>query len=79
MNNYLVFFINVMERLALVCLAISSICMIEEIFKYLFQPENTSYAFFFHLYGFIISNLILLVMPQVKQYFSTLEDNDEKQ
>jgi len=78
MNKPLFFVVDVINKIALVCILISSVCMIEEIFKYIFQPENTTYAFFFHLYGFLISNLVALVMPQVKEYVISLGKFDEK-
>lgn len=79
MNKSLVFFMAIVERIALVCLIISSVCLIESVFKYIFDYENFNIKSLFHLYGFIVANLVLLVSPQIKDYLLYLEKPDEKE
>ena len=79
MNKSLVFFMAIVERIALICLIVSSVCLIESAFKYIFDYENFNIKSLFHLYGFIVANLVLLVSPQIKDYILYLEKPDKKE
>jgi hypothetical protein len=76
MNKSLVFFMDVLERLSIVFIIISSVCIIELGFTYIFNYEKfNAFNLLFHLYGFIVGNLVCLFSPQVKKYLMESEEN----
>ena len=76
MNKSMVFFMDVIERIAIVFIILSSVCMIECGFLYIFDYEKFNpFALCFHFYGFIVGNLVALVSPQVKKYLMDSEEN----
>jgi hypothetical protein len=67
--------INIIQYFTLFLLIYSGTCLIMLGFSWLFNPQNFYHdAFFGHLYGFICSNIVLLISQHGKNRLTREED-----
>lgn len=71
-------FLYVIEYIALLVLLISSISLIQQGYKLIYETNDvTLLEILAHLYGFIFANIVLLFIPRAKSMILGNENSDD--
>ena len=72
-KNFILFFVEVLQRIAFVILIYSFVSIVQLIYIYFFDYYNFETKNLFHFYGFIVSFCILQIVPAIKKSLENVQ------